>query len=181
MRTMRTLLTVALAAGFATTGLAVANAQQRGGEFRQAQGREDRGFGGRVQPVGPARYEGGRDFDRGNRDRRDGDRGGYVNYGGGYAAPVYGGGVDVAYVPPCPGPGYAWTAGYWDGGVWMPGTWVFQGNPGVVVGVGYGGYYGGRGYVGRGYVGRGYDARGFDRGHVVARGFVGERGHFGRR
>ena len=168
---MRTLLTVALAAGFATTGLAVANAQQRGGEFRQAQGRDGRGYGGRVQQGGPARYEGGRNFDRGDGDRRDGGRGGYVTYGVGYGAPVYGGGVDVAYVPPCPGPGYAWTAGYWDGGVWMPGTWVFQGNPGVAVGVGFGGYYGGRGYVGRG----------FDRGHVEARGFVGGRGHFGRR
>jgi len=33
----------------------------------------------------------------------------------------------VAYVPPCPGPGYVWAAGYYDGGYWMPGRWNFVG------------------------------------------------------
>ena len=33
----------------------------------------------------------------------------------------------AAYVPPCPGPGYAWTAGYYDGGYWVPGQWNFVG------------------------------------------------------
>jgi hypothetical protein len=28
-----------------------------------------------------------------------------------------------AYVPPCPGPGYAWTAGYYANGYWVPGFW----------------------------------------------------------
>jgi hypothetical protein len=41
-------------------------------------------------------------------------------------------GGPVAYVPPCPGPGYFWTAGYYDGGVWVPGFWRF-GGPEVVV------------------------------------------------
>ena len=38
----------------------------------------------------------------------------------------------VAYVPPCPGPGYVWVAGYYNGGVWVPGYWNFVGG-GVVV------------------------------------------------
>jgi len=39
---------------------------------------------------------------------------------------VYVGGP-AAYVPPCPGPGYAWTAGYYSGGYWVPGRWAFVG------------------------------------------------------
>jgi hypothetical protein len=30
-------------------------------------------------------------------------------------------------VPPCPGPGYAWVAGYYNGGYWVPGYWNFVG------------------------------------------------------
>ena len=33
----------------------------------------------------------------------------------------------VAYVPPCPGPGYVWAAGYQSGGYWVPGRWNFAG------------------------------------------------------
>jgi hypothetical protein len=33
----------------------------------------------------------------------------------------------IAYVPPCPGPGYAWVAGYWANGYWVPGYWNFRG------------------------------------------------------
>lgn len=33
----------------------------------------------------------------------------------------------VAYVPPCPGPGYVWTAGYMANGYWVPGYWNFRG------------------------------------------------------
>ncbi|MGC1463604.1 MAG: hypothetical protein WA802_15480 [Terracidiphilus sp.] len=33
----------------------------------------------------------------------------------------------VAYVPPSPGPGYLWTAGYMSGGYWVPGRWSFDG------------------------------------------------------
>jgi hypothetical protein len=36
-------------------------------------------------------------------------------------------GAPVAYVPPCPGAGYAWVAGYWNGGVWVPGYWNYVG------------------------------------------------------
>jgi hypothetical protein len=32
----------------------------------------------------------------------------------------------VAYVPPCPGPGYAWIAGYQADGYWIPGRWEFR-------------------------------------------------------
>ncbi len=32
------------------------------------------------------------------------------------------------YVPPCPGPGYAWTAGYYANGYWVPGRWGFGGG-----------------------------------------------------
>jgi hypothetical protein len=33
----------------------------------------------------------------------------------------------VAYVPPCPGPGYEWVAGYSANGYWVPGRWNFVG------------------------------------------------------
>jgi hypothetical protein len=39
---------------------------------------------------------------------------------------VYVGGP-AAYVPPCPGPGYEWVAGYYSGGYWVPGRWAFGG------------------------------------------------------
>ncbi len=39
---------------------------------------------------------------------------------------VYVGGP-AAYVPPCPGPGYQWVAGYNAGGYWVPGRWNFIG------------------------------------------------------
>lgn len=46
---------------------------------------------------------------------------------------IYVGGP-VAYVPPCPGPGYSWVAGYYANGYWVPGRWNY-------IGAGYG-YYG---------------------------------------
>jgi hypothetical protein len=39
---------------------------------------------------------------------------------------VYVGGP-AAYVPPCPGPGYEWVAGYYSGGYWVPGRWALAG------------------------------------------------------
>lgn len=33
----------------------------------------------------------------------------------------------VAYVPPCPGAGYTWQAGYQAHGYWVPGRWAFGG------------------------------------------------------
>jgi hypothetical protein len=62
------------------------------------------------------------------------------------------GGPAVAYVPPCPGPGYEWVAGYYNPyRVWVPGYWNHAGfrygGP-VVVGRHFDrGYY--RGYRGR--------------------------------
>ena len=44
-----------------------------------------------------------------------------VGYNGQYAE---------SYVPPCPGEGYVWTAGYYNGGYWVPGAWVFRGGRG---------------------------------------------------
>ena len=32
-----------------------------------------------------------------------------------------------AYIPPCPGAGYAWVNGYWANGYWTPGFWNFVG------------------------------------------------------
>jgi hypothetical protein len=32
-----------------------------------------------------------------------------------------------AYVPPSPGPGYAWVGGYYAHGYWVPGYWNFVG------------------------------------------------------
>lgn len=29
----------------------------------------------------------------------------------------------VAYIPPCPGPGYVWVDGYMANGYWVPGYW----------------------------------------------------------
>ncbi len=34
----------------------------------------------------------------------------------------------VAYVPPSPGPGYFWTAEFYNGGYWVPGRWEFRGD-----------------------------------------------------
>jgi hypothetical protein len=51
-------------------------------------------------------------------------------------------GAPAAYIPPCPGPGYVWVAGYWANGYWVPGYWNFVrvGGPvmrgGVVIGHG---------------------------------------------
>jgi hypothetical protein len=33
----------------------------------------------------------------------------------------------VAYVPPCPGAGYVWAAGFYRGGYWVPGRWNYIG------------------------------------------------------
>ncbi len=38
------------------------------------------------------------------------------------APPVY----YSAYVPPCPGPDFYWTAGYYAGTVWVPGRWIHR-------------------------------------------------------
>jgi hypothetical protein len=40
---------------------------------------------------------------------------------------VYVSGGSDAYVPPCPGPGYEWVAGYYSGGYWVPGRWAYAG------------------------------------------------------
>jgi hypothetical protein len=44
-------------------------------------------------------------------------------------------GAPAAYVPPCPGPGYAWVGGSWSGSYWNPGYWNYAG-------AGYGPVYG---------------------------------------
>jgi len=43
-------------------------------------------------------------------------------------------GAPAAYIPPCPGAGYVWVAGYWAYGYWVPGYWNYVGiGPRVVV------------------------------------------------
>lgn len=74
-------------------------------------------------------------------------------------------GAPVAYVPPCPGPGYVWVAGYYADGYWVPGRWNFVG---VRVGVPVV-----RGYVApRPYVAPRFDGnRGWNRGYNHDRGY----------
>jgi hypothetical protein len=146
--TMRNaMLGMTLVAGLLGSGAAVANAAPRGFE-----GRADHGYG---RPVD-------RNFGGHNFVRRDPVRPGY-GYGGGYGyrggfgvavgGPVYGGPVVDAYIPPSPGDGYEWGAGYYNGGVWIPGAWRLRA-----------GYRGGFAY-----------AHGFDRGRGFDRGFHGRR------
>ena len=91
----------------------------------------------------------------------------------------FGVGAPGAYMPPCPGPGYAWVNGYWAGGGWMPGYWNY-------VGGGYGpafGYYGDGDGDGSGWFRRGDDFRGGwgDRGDWHRGGDWGhDRGGWGR-
>lgn len=62
-------------------------------------------------------------------------------------------GGPVAYVPPCPGPGYVWVNGYWANGAWVPGYWNFVGvGPAVGFGVRIGRPFVARGPVYHGYV-----------------------------
>lgn len=64
----------------------------------------------------------------------------FVNFGP-PALPVY-------VQPPCPGPGYMWTPGYWawdpdSGYYWVPGTWVAAPFVGALWTPGYWGFYDG--------------------------------------
>jgi hypothetical protein len=34
-------------------------------------------------------------------------------------------GRPAAHIPPCPGPGYVWVAGYYNEGYWVPGYWNY--------------------------------------------------------
>ena len=36
-------------------------------------------------------------------------------------------GGPAAYIPPCPGAGYVWVAGYYNDGYWVPGYWNYAG------------------------------------------------------
>ena len=82
-----------------------------------------------------------------------------------------------AYVPPCPGPGYFWTAGYYDGGYWVPGRWEFRGE-GFRDRVYYGANYYGYGHYDRDdhHFDRDRD-RGWDRDRHFDRDRDGFRGH----
>lgn len=55
------------------------------------------------------------------------------DYRPGFQVGVAVGGPVVAdnYIPPCPGDGYVWTAGYYNAGIWVPGRWAFGGGYGV--------------------------------------------------
>lgn len=125
------MLGMTLVAGLFGTGVVAANAapQEIRGGFEHGPAR---GFDGR--------HDGGYDRREVRRDegRRDFGRpiGGPV-YRGGYGV-AYGGGYADTYVPPCPGDGYFWTAGYYNGGIWIPGAWSFRGRVGFDRGYSYG-------------------------------------------
>lgn len=57
----------------------------------------------------------------------------------------------AAYVPPCPGPGHVWTAGYMVNGYWVPGCWNLRGVRGVGAVVRYDRSFGRHFVPGRGY------------------------------
>ena len=122
------MLGMTLIAGLFGTGVVAANAAPQEFHGRMEHGPErgfNRGYEGRVY----GRPEVRRDF-----ARRD-----FVRPIGG---PVYGGGYGVGYadtyIPPCPGDGYFWTAGYYNGGIWVPGAWSLRGRVGFDRGYGYG-------------------------------------------
>ena len=83
-----------------------------------------------------------------------------VSIGIGIGAPAYPGYYApappvVVAPPPCPGPGYAWIAGYYNpAGIWIPGYWA----PPV------------RGFVAPHYAPRYYARPGFDHGRGWDRG-----------
>jgi len=55
----------------------------------------------------------------------------------------------VAYVSPCPGPGYVWAAGYRAHDYWVPGRWNFAGARGREPFARYEGRWGHDRYVAR--------------------------------
>jgi len=79
------------------------------------------------------------------------------------------GGGPMAYVPPCPGPGYVWVAGYYNDGYWVPGYCNYEGvGSRVVVGGSFGYVDRDRAYYRDRDDRRGYDSdnhRGGDRDH----------------
>ena len=164
------------AAALLTTG-AIANAapqQFHGGGEREA------GRGGEFrQNVAPQRGFEQRGFEQRGLQQRSFER---REYGRGYGSGFVGGygGVEVRphfravneYIPPCPGDGYFWTAGYYEGDVWIPGVWALRGGYARAFGPGFG-FERSYGYA------RGVERGGFNRdyeGHFVNHGF-GER-HF---
>jgi hypothetical protein len=134
-------LGLALVAGLLGTGAVAANAAPQ-----NFHGGGERGFAGSYS----------RGYDRPGVARE------FV--GRGYGRPGFYGGVVVgapvvdAYIPPCPGDGYTWTAGYYNGGIWVPGAWGFRGRVGFDRGYDYG-----RGYRDNRFVAD-RRAGGFDRG-----------------
>jgi hypothetical protein len=78
-----------------------------------------------------------------------------IAVGVGVPAPVYAEG----YIPPCPGDGYLWTAGYYNAGIWVPGHWARRDF--IAPRAYYGGHVDYRAY-GRGFDG-GHGGRGFRR------------------
>lgn len=131
--TMRNwMLGTALVAGLLGTGAVSAKAEVR--DFHANREIPNRGVADRGVP------------DRGFYDRGGFDRGGYRAPARDYVRPAYrpgfgpgfdpGFGVGVAvgpeYIPPSPGAGYVWGAGYYNAGVWVPGAWRLRGGYGPV-------------------------------------------------
>ena len=68
-----------------------------------------------------------------------------VSYGGVFVSVSIAPPVLPVYVqPPCPGPDYMWSPGYWgygpNGYFWVPGTWVIAPTPGLLWTPGYWGW-----------------------------------------
>jgi hypothetical protein len=116
-----TIFGTALVAGLMMAGTA-ANAQRPGFEGRgynhpavhEGFAREGYAREGFVHPVGPA-YPVARHYGAG------------YGFGVTVGAPAYAGSYGDTYadnyIPPCPGDGYEWAAGYYNGGAWIPGAW----------------------------------------------------------
>lgn len=125
MRNMmkNSLLGMTLVAGLLGTGAMAANAAPA--EFHgRAEARYGRGYD---RPAG-------RNFERRDFERRDFVGREFVRPVG----PAYRNTYVDTYIPPCPGDGYFWTAGYYDGGYWVPGSWTFRGEVGFDRGYGRG-------------------------------------------
>jgi hypothetical protein len=153
------MLGMTLVAGLFGTGVVAANAAPQEFHSRGERGSE-RGFD----------RGNGRSYDR-PEVRRDFARREFVRPIG---RPVYGGGYGVeyadTYIPPCPGDGYFWTAGYYNDRYWVPGAWTFRGRVGFDRGYAYG-----RDYRDNRFVAERHEDRHFDRDGRVEGGFRGRR------
>ena len=165
------MLGLTVSAGLLTAGAMTANAAPQLFHDGRGEARTQDGFHGNRENERHFVNGDQHRFEQGNGDHRDGrdwrNHGGYAG-GSGYDRGYVGGGYGYAerpvvesYIPPSPGDGYIWTAGYYNGGFWVPGAWTFRG---------------GREFA----YGRGFYGRGLERGRFAEHRFSGREFH-GRR